>query len=168
MAPFQGDIFRRGIIKFPWIYDIMVFICDCSSFYYDYAIFTTSQVEVCVAWVGPGGRTPVMLFSADIVQQLMGPLATPLSSQSSVVLSISITLVIQPLFVWSHPQTPLSSLEEGLGTRLLFVVQSIFFFTQMCISTTSSVAPFPVQLSLLLVRVALLVVLTMKPVVKDW
>ena len=111
-------------------------------------IFTTSQVEVCVAWVGPGGRTPVMLFSADIVQQLMGPLATPLSSQSSVVLSISTTLVIQPLFVWSHPQTPLSSLEEGLGMRLLFVVQSIFFFTQMCISSTSSVAPFPVQLSL--------------------
>ena len=109
-----------------------------------------------------------MLFSADIVQQLMGPLATPLSSQSSVVLSISITLVIQPLFVWSHSQTPLSSLEEGLGTRLLFVVQSIFFFTQMCIPSTSSVPPFPVQLSLLLVRVALLVVLTMKPVVEDW
>ena len=131
-------------------------------------IFTTSQEEVCVAWVGPGGRTPVMLFSADIVQQLLGPLATPLSSQSSVVLSISTTLVIQPLFVWSHPQTPLSSLEEGLGMRLLFVVQSIFFFTQMCISNTSSVPPFPVQLSLLLVRVALLVMLTMKPVVKDW
>ena len=48
-------------------------------------IFTTSQAEVCVAWVGPGGRIPVMLFSPDIVQKLMEPLTKPLHSQSSVV-----------------------------------------------------------------------------------
>ena len=35
-----------------------------------------------MAWVGVGARTPVLLFSPDLVQKLVGPLTKPLHSKS--------------------------------------------------------------------------------------
>ena len=122
-------------------------------------IFTSSQAEVCVAWVGPGGRIPVMLFSPDLVQKLVEPLTKPLHSQSSVVLQVT--------------------------TIKLFVAQSIFCFYSN-VYRTSLVAPFQSHkpdpracetslipspqwhLLLLMVRITLHVMQTMIPLVEDW
>ncbi len=44
--------------------------------------FPRSVAEISLTWVGAGEKLPVMLFRADIVHKLQGPLTKPLESKS--------------------------------------------------------------------------------------